>query len=141
MGALSDMLRPLSSSRIVTMNQLLEEKADGLVTICGFEYRDGKYGRSGVFKIKECGGLKFWAAGKLLKDELVPAMQAEYGSAEAIDKAFREEPQAWKIGHVIVLKNGNRFRPIEFLGDAADCFGFAGRSCDIADKADMDDEV
>ena len=115
---LSDKLNPYSSSRIVTMNQLLAEKPDGYVTIIGFEYRDGKYGRSGVFKIKECGGLKFWAGGKLLKEDLIPMLSAEYGSATAIDAAFRSEPQLWRIGEIIELKNGHKFRPIEMLGDA-----------------------
>lgn len=115
---LSDKLNPYSSSRIVTLNQLLAEKPDGYVTIIGFEYRDGKYGRSGVFKIKECGGLKFWAGGKLLKEDLIPMLAAEYGNAAAIDAAFRSEPQLWRIGKIIDLKNGHKFRPIEMLGDA-----------------------
>lgn len=141
MSALSDMISPMSSSRIVTLNQLLAEKPDGLVTICGFEYRDGKYGRSGVFKIKECDGLRFWAGGKLLKEQLVPALEAKFGSAEGINAAFQKDPQVWKIGGIIVLKNGHRFRPIEFLGDAEDCFGFAGRSCVEPAKDVVDDEV
>lgn len=102
------------------MNQLLAEKPDGFVTVIGFEYRDGKYGRSPVFKIKECGGLKFWGAGKLLKEEVVPMLQAEYGDAAAINEAFQKEPQLWKIGQVITLKNGNHFRPIEFLGEVTE---------------------
>ena len=131
------MLIPMSSSRIVTMNQLLAEKPDGFVTVCGFEIRDGKYGRSGVFKIKECGGLKFWAGGKLLKEQLVPALQAKFGSVEAIDAAFRKEPQLWKIGQV----NGNRFRPIEFLGEVPAGMDFAPRSSVVADSEVPADEV
>ena len=135
------MLNPLSSGRIVTMNQLLAEKPDGFVTVCGFEVRDGKYGRSPVFKIKELGGVRFWAGGKLLKEELAPALLAEYGSAEAVNEAFSNEPQLWKIGQVIVLRNGNRFRPIEFLGDAPGQFEFAGPSCVITAPEVPDDEV
>lgn len=115
---LSSKLNAYSSCRIVTLNQLLAEKPDGIVTVCGFEYREGKYGRSGVFKIKECGGLKFWAGGKVLKEALIPMLESEYGSAGAIDAAFRAEPQVWRIGKVIELKNGHKFRPIEMLGDA-----------------------
>ena len=115
MSELSKKLNPLSSMEILTLNRLLERKPDGLVTVIGFEYRDGKYGRSPVFKAAE--GFKFWGGGKLLKEQLVPMLEKEYGSAEAIDEAFSKNPQAWKIGAVITLRNGNRFRPIEFLGD------------------------
>lgn len=141
MGTLSNLLNPLSSSRIVTINQLLEEKPDGFVTICGFEIRDGKYGASPVFKIKELGGLRFWAGGKLLKEQLVPKMQEEFGSTTAIDAAFQAEPQLWKIGQVITLKNGHRFRPIEFLGDAPAGMEFEKRNVVVSDTEVPDEEV
>jgi len=118
MSMLSERLNKYSSEPIFTLTKLLAEKPDGLVTVCGFEFREGKLGRGGVFKIKELGGAKFWATGKMLKEELIPMLMTEYETEAAINAAFAAEPQMMKIGQLVTTKNGNRFRPIEFLGDA-----------------------
>lgn len=133
---LSRILSPLSATKIYSINQLLEGKDTRLVTVCGFEFRDGQYGVKPVFRIKEQGGAKFWGAGALIEQKLVPLLMDKFGSAEKIDEQFAADPQVWKLSKPIPLKNGHQFRPLEFLGSADGFASNVEECCTVAAALD-----
>lgn len=116
MSELGELLAQYSCTNNRSMDDLIKEYG-GEVTIVGYAGEQvGKYGLTPVLKIAEEGGQTFWASGKVFKDMLA-GMLAKYGSDEAIDAAFAANPQRIRLHKVRPGKNGNPFRPIEFLKD------------------------
>lgn len=112
-----------SSSQISTMESLVATAGGSVtLTVNGLEMRQSKYGESPVFRGFNSNGeiVRFWGAGKSIKEQMIPELLKEYGTVEAIDAALRVQPILMTIHPVITLKNGNRFRPVEVLGYAED---------------------
>lgn len=117
MSEFGEMLKQMSASNVTSVEKLIAEYG-GLVTLTGFEYVEGKYGLSPVFRIAE-DGKRFWATGKMF-GIVIEKLIAKYGTAEALEKELELHPQRIRLHPLKYTKGGNKFRPIEFLGDAKD---------------------
>ena len=111
--SLEKIFKTTLSGKYTTADKLAAEYPEG-VTIIGFGYAEVKGEKLPYFRVAEDGGQNFLAGGKLLND-LVAKLEAEYGTAEAIDAALKEKPQAIKIHPIMSLPNGRKFRLVEFL--------------------------
>lgn len=111
----------ISTKPIIGVDEFLEKKPDGIMTVVGFEFKTGKDAdgnpeRKAVYHIKELGGLKLWGAGRKMKQEIPEELLDEYGDEAAIDAGLRARPIKFKVYPTRVLPNRRKFRPIDCLG-------------------------
>lgn len=117
MNELARELRQFSCEKPLSIDGFLARKPDGNATIIGFgeqSYKD-KQGRvqiGEVFKVKELGGVRIWAAGTILLDQVIPYLKKKYGSVGEIDAALKANPQYWKFSAVIMTQDRKHFRPL-----------------------------
>lgn len=116
-------LRKLSSVPIKKIDAIVEETGDGIVTLTGFEYRTvmnqktHQPEQAAVFRIKELGGVKFWAGNTSRMKLLIEEFFDEWETEDGVDAGLKEYPQRIRLSKVIQTPKG-LFRPLDFLGSA-----------------------
>ena len=116
--SMEDIFRSSLSGKFTTADALAAEYPEG-VTIVGFSYVEVKGKPMAAMKVAEGGGQSF-LAGSTAFAELVSKLEAEYGDAEQIDAALRAAPQRIRIYPIITLRNGNKFRPVQYVDETLD---------------------
>lgn len=117
---LSNLLN-LSSKSIIGVDDFLEKKPDGIITVTGYEYKmckgdGGQPDRKVVYHIKELGGVKLWASGSIMKKQMPEEFIDEYGSDAAANENLKKSPMRFKVHPIVTLANRRKFRPIDCLG-------------------------
>ena len=116
-------LRKLSNVSIKKIDAIVEETGDGIVTLVGFEYRTvmnqktHQPEQAAVFRIKELGGVKFWAGNTSRMKRLIEELFDEWETEDGVDKGLHKYPQRVKLSKVIKTPKGD-FRPLDYLGPA-----------------------
>lgn len=130
MSKLSNALKNIAKPK--SPNQVVKDNGNQAVTftVNGCDYRANPYrnengtpnnkgkgdGHSYVLHTAE--GVNIWATGYGLEHGIIELLENSCGDVAEMNAALAKEPQLIRIHPLATNKDGNTFRPIDYLGDA-----------------------